>query len=264
MRRYLQTFRRLFPGIHGVWATLVILLGFFALIYVLGATQGFFLRDFITSLDQNVHDLVLTQRGDTRSGTFLFFTYLANWEIVASLSIVILALMILARKVRAAWFFVLALLASQLSSSLLKHLLERNRPDPVNALIEQGGYSFPSGHALGAFVFYGIIGYFLYFFAARQYQKIAAVLSSLAIILLIGISRLYLGVHWLSDVIAGWLMGAAILLVFIVFFERRKAFFPIEHRLPMLSKHTLVILGILLAAAELGFIINFYLRHPLP
>lgn len=263
MRNYLATFKRIFPGIHYVLASFTLLLGVFTLTYALGISQGFFLRSWVTTLDKNVLDLVLTQRGDTRSGFFLFFTYLGNWEIIASLTLVILLIMFLARKFRAMWFLISVLIVGQLSSSIFKFLLARSRPDTAHALIAQGGYSFPSGHALGSFFFYGTLTYFVYTLARNRLERILTTLSGLGLIALIGISRLYLGVHWLSDVVAGWIMGATILIVFIVFFEHRKALFPIAHHEAILSRQTLMIVATLLSAAEAAFIVWYYLAHPI-
>jgi undecaprenyl-diphosphatase len=263
MRHYLATFRRVFPGARYIFASAMLILGVFTLIYAVGVNQGFFLRNFITDLDRNVLDVVLVQRGDTRSAFFLFFTYLANWEIIASLSIVITLLMLLTRKVRAMWLFIGSLAVGQAASLLFKYLLSRSRPDTAHALIEQGGYSFPSGHALGAFLFYGVIAYFLGALLKKHWQHVLVVISTIFLIGLIGASRLYLGVHWLSDVIAGWIMGATLLIVFIVFFEHRQTLFPVTTRKPFISLPVLATATVALSIAELIFIVWYYLSHPI-
>lgn len=263
MRNYLATFRRVFPGVHYVLASLTLLLGIFTLVYALGVSQGLFIRSWITSLDKTVLEIVLQQRGDTRSGFFLFFTYLGNWEIIASISTVIIAIMLLARKIRAVWFLIITLFVGQGSSSLFKYLLARSRPDTAHALIEQGGYSFPSGHALGSLFFYGVLAYFTYTLAKNNVARFWTIALGSGLISLIGISRLYLGVHWLSDVVAGWIMGATILIAFIVFFEHRKALFPVQHRKPIVSPSLLIVTAVILGVAELTYIAWYYLSHPI-
>ncbi len=93
----------------------------------------------------------------------------------------------------------------------LKHIFETARPaaDVVKVLIKQGGYAFPSGHSQGAVVFWGVI--------AWEIKKAWATTLAVVLILLIGISRLYLGVHWPIDVAGGWLIGAIIIGVYILY-----------------------------------------------
>ena len=107
--------------------------------------------------------------------------------------------------------FVIALAGGGASGLALKYIVQRARPgDPLPAIVETG-YSFPSGHAVGSMVFYGFIAFLL----CRLYPRYAkAVVAAAAlIILIIGFSRLYLGVHFPSDVIAGYLLGGVWLLV---------------------------------------------------
>ena len=105
-----------------------------------------------------------------------------------------------------------ALLAISLSGSwllntILKELFQRARPDIVH-LAKAGGYSFPSGHAMVAATFYGVIGYLLCL-NLRNHSKPSwyIVVITFALITSIGISRVYLGVHFASDVIAGYAAG---------------------------------------------------------
>ncbi len=263
MKRYFRSFRLTFPGYHSIWAAALLIFGVFSLVYALGVSHWLPIRNFVTNLDAQVMEALLNERGLARSSVFLFFTYLANWEVILTLSIAIIAIMLLARKVRAATFFIITLGLGQSSSLLFKYLLQRDRPDTGVALINQSGYSFPSGHALGAFMFYGILGYFLYVLAQKRWLKTLCVLLTALVIALIGLSRMYLGVHWLSDVAAGWLMGATLLIVFITFFEHRKRLFPTIHRAPYVSNRTILICAIIVALAEALFIWNFYTSHPL-
>lgn len=89
----------------------------------------------------------------------------------------------------------------------LKYFIGRDRPLGAE-LYESSLYSFPSGHSLNSFFFYGFISFIMFRFAKISLNKKYLVSSILfALVILIGASRLYLGVHFLSDVVAGFLVG---------------------------------------------------------
>ncbi len=146
----------------------------------------------------------------------VFFTYLGDWRVIAGLSIVAVAVLWSLRKKREAVFFAVALISGEIIKELLKLLFHRQRPDANFALISESGYSFPSGHAFMSIIFYGMICHFIYQICAKKWQKIILSITTAMLIFLIGLSRIYLGVHWVSDVLAGWIIGGAILAFFIV------------------------------------------------
>ena len=88
---------------------------------------------------------------------------------------------------------------------MLKNLISRARPDLL--AYPATGFAFPSGHATRAVAFYGFLLFILWPRLTSMWKKIALIITAL-IILGIGFSRLYLGVHYLSDVVAGYLIGA--------------------------------------------------------
>ncbi|WP_347552329.1 phosphatase PAP2 family protein [Pseudalkalibacillus hwajinpoensis] len=103
--------------------------------------------------------------------------------------------------------FVIAQGAGGLLTTVLKNFFERSRPT-VDAAYDAVGYSFPSGHSMGSFILYGFLGYLIVRSQRGRTTKwISAVLVFL-FILLIGFSRIYLGVHYPSDVLAGYSAGA--------------------------------------------------------
>lgn len=104
-------------------------------------------------------------------------------------------------------------LASAYLNDFFKHLFTTERPseDLVRVLWKKsgGGYAFPSGHSQGAVVFWGTV--------AWELKKAWATTVAIILMFLIGISRLYLGVHWPIDVLGGWLIGAVIMGVYILY-----------------------------------------------
>lgn len=97
---------------------------------------------------------------------------------------------------------------------LLKSVFLIPRPDSFR-LIEESGYSFPSGHAMVSVAFYGLFIYYIYKFIKSKKIKIGLILLNILIILLIGFSRIYLGVHNFSDILGGYLIGIFYLLLYI-------------------------------------------------
>ena len=95
--------------------------------------------------------------------------------------------------------------------AILKILIERPRPPLDMQAIIETGYSFPSGHSVAAMSMYGFLAYLLYRDTTSRTVRWLTVSVASALILLMGWSRLYLGVHYLSDVLAGFLVGAAFL-----------------------------------------------------
>ena len=99
-------------------------------------------------------------------------------------------------------------------NQLLKRILQRPRPTEFR-IVEETGYSFPSGHSMVSMAFYGYLIYLIYRYIKNKYVKwtLIAILSIL--ICLIGISRIYLGVHYTSDVLGGFLLSISYLVVYI-------------------------------------------------
>ncbi len=91
----------------------------------------------------------------------------------------------------------------------LKLGFARERPFFPAPLATESSYSFPSGHSSMSLAVYGTLGYIVARHAASRRKQIAALVGSTALVLLIGFSRLYLGVHYLSDVIAGFSLALA-------------------------------------------------------
>jgi membrane-associated phospholipid phosphatase len=97
-------------------------------------------------------------------------------------------------------------------STLLKDLVARPRPPAALALVGQpGGWSFPSGHAMAGVLLFGTLALMLVASDAPRRMRTWGTAGIAAIGLLIGLSRVYLGVHYFSDVLASWLLGAALL-----------------------------------------------------
>lgn len=96
---------------------------------------------------------------------------------------------------------------------LLKGILQRPRPIEYR-IINENGYSFPSGHSMVSMAFYGYLIYLIYKYIKNKYLKYTLITILSALIIIIGTSRIYLGVHYTSDVIAGFLISISYLVVY--------------------------------------------------
>lgn len=119
--------------------------------------------------------------------TLLLLAYLKRWRELGALGI--------------------CLVGGGLLSSLLKNVFKRARPDLLH-IIQETGYSFPSGHALATMCFYGMVAFLIMRTIASWRGRLFALTVTLILSVLIGISRIYLGVHYPTDVIAGYAAGS--------------------------------------------------------
>lgn len=119
----------------------------------------------------------------------------------------------------------LLLIGAGLLSSLdrlLKILIDRPRPSPdlVSVIQINHSGSFPSGHATLAMAFFGALFYFSSIYISRPILKRLIQIGSVAFILLTGISRIYLGAHWPSDILGGYLLGCLILAILVLLYKK--------------------------------------------
>src|SRR5690606_39587 len=117
--------------------------------------------------------------------------------------------LVLTRRAGAAVFLAASLTGGALLSNGVKALIGRSRPDEIYQAAPVFTASFPSGHALLSAVFYLTLGAVLARVQERRRVKIFLMGAAVWMSLLVGATRIYLGVHWTTDVLAGWTLGAA-------------------------------------------------------
>ncbi|WP_195576026.1 phosphatase PAP2 family protein [Paenibacillus sp. 1001270B_150601_E10] len=138
--------------------------------------------------------------------------------VILTLAIMIVLYAVLGHR-RELLLVVFVSITSACVNQLLKFIILRPRPT-LNRLIEVGGYSFPSGHSMAAFSLYGVLTYLLWKHVSNQGGRVLLLIISGCFILSIGLSRVYLGVHYPTDVIAGYLASASWLFFSISLYER--------------------------------------------
>jgi len=136
-------------------------------------------------------------------------TSLGSFTIVALIALIAIGYLLIDGKRGAAAFVLVAVAGGVVLSEGLKHLFARPRPELVAHLVEVHTASFPSGHAMLSATTYLTLGALLAAMQSRRRLKAYLIAVAILLTLLIGTSRLYLGVHWPTDVLAGWCAGAA-------------------------------------------------------
>ncbi|MFF2482766.1 phosphatase PAP2 family protein [Paenibacillus sp. NPDC058071] len=140
------------------------------------------------------------------------FTFFGSTFALCLFLLIAAVLMIWRKKRWEALMLAIAVGGGGLFNLLLKWIFQRERPN-VNRLIEEAGYSFPSGHSMSSFIFYGMLGALFFIFFESKWPKLFIALLSVIVVLTVGISRIYLGVHYPSDVIAGYAAGGVWLVI---------------------------------------------------
>lgn len=140
---------------------------------------------------------------------FRDITSLGGTTVLAAVTLATLGYLLLAGKRTTALLVAVAVGGGTILSSILKSGFERPRPDLVAHLVEVSSQSFPSGHAMLATVTWLTLGTLLATVQPTRRLKAYVLAVGIALALLVGTSRVYLGVHWPTDVLAGWCIGTA-------------------------------------------------------
>lgn len=182
--------------------------------------MAFFVRaNHIVHFDSMIISFVQGLESSVLTNVMKFFTFIGDTKAVIVLSILVIIFLYLVLKHRVELLlFIAAIIGSALLNQLLKYSFQRARPE-LHRLIEVDNYSFPSGHAMNAFTVYTIISFLLWRHIPTRIGRTALIIISAFMIFAIGISRIYLGVHYPSDIIAGFFASGCWLGVAIWFFQ---------------------------------------------
>ena len=166
----------------------------------------------IVMVDKQVTAFLYSVRSNWLSQFFYAITQLGSREAVFAMGGLATMIFLYRRRYTAVLAFWLTMAGIGLSVQYGKKFISRDRPAKV-AFYPVHNASFPSGHATTAISLYGMLAFFLYRHQEQKRKRRAIVVLAAVLILLIGFSRIYLGVHFLSDVLAGFLLGSMWVLV---------------------------------------------------
>lgn len=140
---------------------------------------------------------------------FVNLTSLGSSVVLVLVGLLAVGFLLVTGKPGAACLVIAAVAGGELLTTLLKLGFERPRPELVAHLVEVRTMSFPSGHALNAAATYLTLGALLARFQQRRRVRLYLLMAAILLTTLVGASRVFLGVHWPTDVLAGWCIGAA-------------------------------------------------------
>lgn len=200
---------------------IVLLIGLFLiamLVFIYLVKRVFILHNY--DFDQKVFSFLGRHVSDVNSNVMLLITYMGTHYFLIPANIILIIYFLFIKRHKWHSIKVPAIsLSSLILMFVLKMLFSRPRPLPP-LLAEAKGMSFPSGHALMSVTFYGLIAYMIWFTPASKVFKGIMYFILFALVVLIGISRIYLRVHYASDVIAGFCMGFLWLVISILLARR--------------------------------------------
>jgi undecaprenyl-diphosphatase len=177
-------------------------------------------HDGLTAIDLPWHEWFVAHRTPVLTGVMYVVSFLGQTVVLAVLAACAVEWLIVRRERRHAVLVAVTTLGAALLVLLLKHIVARVRPPVADRLMVETSWSYPSGHSLGATAVLGVLAVVA---TARLTRRLHRVLVRAAVGLLvaaIGVSRVYLGVHWPSDVLAGWLVGGLWLAICLVLTSR--------------------------------------------
>lgn len=181
------------------------------------------LEDVVTSdplvvADGRIAEAVLPLRTPALTRLMLAVTVLGDWEFVGIALLALCVALSLARRRRDAQALLTSVAVAEVFIILGKQMVRRPRPF-LQPLVSEASFSFPSGHTLIAVSFYGLLAFLLYRSSRTRLRRALALLGGLGVVLAIGFSRIYLGAHWPSDVLASLAAGGAWLTLVITAIE---------------------------------------------
>jgi len=174
----------------------------------------------IVKLDNNFSYYLYHLRIPFLAQVFYVITYFADQITISIIGAIVLLYLYFKKELAYLYALILIFLGTEISAYLIKVFINRGRPiADIAYYIEKSG-SFPSGHSAIAIAFYGFVTYYLIHHISGRNVRHIILFVGILLIVLIGFSRLYLDVHFLSDVLGGFLMGGLWLVVGIIFRER--------------------------------------------
>lgn len=174
--------------------------------------------NIINTVDNRIYELIIKLLSTKMTAVMTFISFLGSAIVLIAL---VIAFIFLIKDKKYSKIIALNLILVFVLNRILKWIIRRPRPERLQLVLEKG-YSFPSGHSMVAFGFYGFLIYLVYKKIENKKIKYPLIAFLSLLILFIGISRIYLGVHYVTDVIGGFIFAFLYLVVFVKYFCKKQ------------------------------------------
>ena len=180
---------------------------------------GLYLFDSVKGIDDLLYNFIIGIKSDNMTNIMKFITFFGSTKFIIFLMIIFIILGLKNKKIFNIMNIII--IGNVILNNLVKLIVRRDRPILIN-LVNETSFSFPSGHTMISVTLYGFIIYLILKSKKSKSYKSITIILLFSLITLIVISRIYLGVHYFSDCMAGVALASAYILVCIEFLERKK------------------------------------------
>ena len=177
--------------------------------------------NMLTSFDNVFYNLIAFDINDLLINIYKLITFLGSTLFIISMCVFFLILFIILKKKNHGLIVTGVVIISTLINNLIKIIIARERPNVISFVTEHS-YSFPSGHTMAATTLYGILIYFVLKINMNKKLKIALSIVLGLLPVLVAFSRVYLGAHFMSDVIGAIIMSTILLLIETYYIDKKK------------------------------------------
>lgn len=204
---------------NGLYLTVgVVLVSFFTYVFF-NFIEDLLGNETLAVFDLNLLGRVQNIRKPLLNIFMLSVTHLGDWQTILIFSIILITVLAVLDK----WKQIIAISISTILGEtfvyITKNIIKRPGPPLRYILFLEKDFSFPSGHSFISIAFYGLIFYFIFDFAKSKIVKILSIFVGCALVILISFSRIYLGIHWPSDVFASLASGIVMITIIITFLK---------------------------------------------
>jgi membrane-associated phospholipid phosphatase len=186
-----------------IWTTCLLL----AFVGLLQLTDNVVDHDGLTAIDVPWHDWAVAHRTRVLTAVMSAVSFLGRTVVLAVLAAIAVEWLAFRRRRRDAVLVAVTTLGAAVLVVVLKNVFTRTRPPVADRLMTETSWSYPSGHSLGSAAVLGALAVVAAARITRRRYRIVVGVAAVVLVAAIGVSRVYLGVHWPSDVFAGWLAG---------------------------------------------------------